>query len=94
LTRDQLLARTEIGLIEERDICAHGPRRTEWPDPTRCLHLVRSSGSLSAPQLLLEIAQERSLEPSLRRLVERAAPRPHLACGQADGHGSSIRRGV
>jgi transcriptional regulator with GAF, ATPase, and Fis domain len=40
MARSQDLARAEIWLIEEGDICPHCPRRTECPDQTRCLHLV------------------------------------------------------
>ena len=32
------------------------------------------------------------MEQSLKRLVERIAQDPHLACGQAEGHGSAIWR--
>ena len=42
MARSQDLARAEIWLIEEGDICSHCPRRTECPDRTRCLHLAVS----------------------------------------------------
>jgi hypothetical protein len=42
MARSHDLARAEIWLIKEGDICSHCPRRTECPDQTRCLHLAVS----------------------------------------------------
>lgn len=42
MTRSHDLARAEIWLIQDGDICSHCPRRTECPDQTRCLHLAVS----------------------------------------------------
>ncbi len=54
-SRSHDLARAEIWLIEEGDICSHCPRRTECPDQTRCLHLALSrdnplGGAMDAPR--------------------------------------------
>lgn len=54
-SRSHDLARGEIWLIEEGDICSHCPRRTECPDQTRCLHLALSrdnplGGAMDAPR--------------------------------------------
>ncbi len=42
MSRSHDLARAQIWLIDEGDICSHCPRRSECPDQTRCLHLVVS----------------------------------------------------
>src|SRR5437660_1687393 len=42
MARSHDLARAQIWLIDEGDICSRCPRRIECPDQTRCLHLVVS----------------------------------------------------
>jgi transcriptional regulator with GAF, ATPase, and Fis domain len=42
MARSHDLARAEIWLIKEGDICSNCSRRTECPDQTRCLHLAVS----------------------------------------------------
>jgi len=42
MSRSRDLARAQIWLIDEGDICARCPRRSECPDQTRCLHLAVS----------------------------------------------------
>ena len=63
-----------------------------YMEPARDRRNDRRCDPLFATQLILEIAEERSLEQPLQRFVERAAQGPDLACGQGDGHGASIRR--
>src|SRR5688572_25846956 len=38
MARSHDVARGEIWLIKEGDICSHCPRRNECPDQARCLH--------------------------------------------------------